>query len=114
MSGAGEDRYLGPVDGTMQAVTIGVAASAAAALTNGPAKGGPGPGYYTCEATGGDIAVVFGGASCGAPALSGTSKNSETIPAGTTKGWWLTANQTHFRAIASVAACTLTIRRSSP
>jgi hypothetical protein len=110
MSGSGEDRRLAPVSGAMQAVTIGVAASAAAALTAAPTS----PGYYTCEATGGDIAVVFGDAACGAPALSGTSKNSETIPSGQTRDYWLTVDETHFRAIATVAACTLTIRRSSP
>lgn len=122
MSGAAEDRYLGPVSGKMQAVTVGVAALGATALTTPPTNGGPGPGYYSCEATGGDIAIVFGSTTTalggtnpvGVPALSGTSKNSETIPAGTTKGWWLTSQETHFNAIASVAACTLTIRRSSP
>jgi hypothetical protein len=110
MSGAQEDRRLAPVDGKTQSITVGTVATAVTALTAAPTS----PGYFTCEAVGGDIAVVFGGASCGAPALSGTSKNSETIPAGQTRDYWLTTAETHVRGIATVASCTLSIRRSSP
>jgi hypothetical protein len=111
MSGAQEDRRLAPVDGNTQSITVGTAATAATALTTAASAS---PGYITCEAVGGDIAVVFGTSTCGAPALSGTSKNSETIPAGQTRDYWITPAETHFRAIATVAACTLAMRRSSP
>jgi hypothetical protein len=107
---------LAPRDGAVESVTVGTSATAAAALATSKVAGatytGIGPGYYVFEAIGGDIAVVFGGSSCGAPALSGTSKNSETIPQGQTRGWWIT--DTHYRAIASAASCTLSYRRSSP
>lgn len=122
MSGAGEDRRLPPRSGKVTAITVGTAALGITAIEGAPDDGhfvGPGPGYYTFEAVGGDIAVTFGAAAgltdpCGVPALSGTSKNSETIPAGQTRDYWLEAGDTHLNAIATVAACTLAYRRSSP
>ena len=121
MSGAGEDRRLPPRSAKVTAITVGTAALGITAITGAPGatNAGPGPGYYTFEAVGGDIAVTFGAAAgltdpCGVPALSGTSKNSETIPAGQTRDYWLEAGDTHLNAIATVAACTLAYRRSSP
>jgi hypothetical protein len=121
MSGAGEDRRLAPRSGTITAVTVGTSALGATALVGAPGSGpaGPGPGYYTFEAVGGDIAICTGAGATltgavGVPALSGTSKNSETIPAGQTRDYWCTALDTHFNAIASAAGCTLAYRRSSP
>jgi hypothetical protein len=49
-----------------------------------------------------------------APALTGVAKNGLTIPAGQTRGFWLTTSDVYYRAIASVAACTLSYQRSSP
>lgn len=110
-----------PRAGKTTSITVGVAALGVTAIVGAPGEGttGPGPGYYLFEATGGDIAVTFGAAAgktgaCGVPALSGVSKNSETIPAGQVRGWWLESIDTHLNAIATVAACTLTYRRSSP
>lgn len=119
MNTADVDVMLPPRDGAVKAVTVGVAATAAATVAAtevlGPLTGGPGPAYYVFEATGGDIAIVFGATSgMGAPALSGVSKNSGTIPQGQTRGYWLTPNDLYYRAIATVAACTLAYWRSSP
>jgi hypothetical protein len=119
MSGAGEDRRLGPRSGKITAITVGTGALGLTAIVGAPANGGPGPGYYTFQAIGGDIGLTHGAASglteaCGVPALSGTSMNCEVIPAGQTRDFWLDSVDTHLNAIASVAACTLAYRRSSP
>jgi len=119
MSGAGEERRLGPRSGKTTAITVGTGALGLTAIVGAPATGGPGPGYYTFQAIGGDIGLTHGGPAggtepCGVPALSGTSMNCEVIPAGQTRDFWLTSGDTFLNAIASAASCTLAYRRSSP
>lgn len=109
MSGNFEDRRMPPMDGAVAAATIGTSASAAATLTNGPSATTPG-GYYTFEARGGDIYVVFGtSSSMGAPTLTA---NSLCVPNGQQRDWYIGANVTHYRALATAASSTLLWSRS--